>query len=274
MAGLGLGTMRLTSLVFAVAAIVLFHRLLARQFGAPIAFVACAAALLLSKDFVRHAHNGRPYALYVLAAAFALYACIALIEAEADAWRTFFTSAAAAFALPSAHYVGIVYSVSAAVALLATQRMRRRRLIVTAVSFVAGWLLFTAVHLSQLRLFARKELPFDPAWIPRLSIGELVQAAAALVTFPPVVAVVVIALVGLAMSHAPVSSHEALDRHAPSVKRFLFTVSALWLVLPLAFYAARYARAAQSVAEPILPRIAAGRWRHDRAAARRGLAER
>jgi hypothetical protein len=92
MLGLGPATLRLPSLVFAVAAAFLLHRILSARFGDPIAFVSCVSALLLSDLFTFQSHEARPYS-YVLAAAFCLYAAATLLEEESDSWRALLMNA-------------------------------------------------------------------------------------------------------------------------------------------------------------------------------------
>ena len=245
MVGLGPATVRLLSFIFALATVFLFHKLLRARFGDPIAFVVCVAVLLLPKDIVRFASDARPYSLYLLAAAFCLFACVARIEAESETLQTFLLTAAAAFALPSVHYVGGFYSLSALVALLYVQRQRGRPIVRTAVSFAVGWLAFAVVHFAQIRMFAQRKSVIDPTWIPRPSTDDVLEIAARVVTFPPLVCVVVLAILGLTVVSASGMRHETpthravhnlLDTNDRSATSFLFVVSLLWILMPIVFY--------------------------------------
>ncbi|MDD4915346.1 MAG: hypothetical protein PHW13_09975 [Methylococcales bacterium] len=230
--GLGPGLLRLPSLVFSVAAVLLLHRLLKTRYGHGIAFMACISALLLSKEFILFSHEARPYSLYILAAVFCLYSSSAFFRQSELSGRTVFFNGMTAFFLPSVHYFGIFYSFFTALAVLLLGRGKGRKfLLLASGSFLCGWLLFAALHFSQIMIFAENKGAINPAWIPKPDISQVYEVFLKTFALPPIAAMILVAYGGYYLFAAKTGRPGRLQAgEIRETDRFLFVLALFWLL--------------------------------------------
>lgn len=235
---LGPATLRLPSLIFAITAIGILHRILKTRYGNGIAFVGCASALLISGDFILYAHEARPYSLYVLITVFSMHAGIGLLRDKVVSNYALLINGMAAFSLPSVHYVGIIYSFCLAVTLLLAGGVQgRRNLIKVTGSFCMGWMLFLLLHISQMLLFASRGGIGLVSWIPKPTLEDVLNICAHFFALPLVVSMILIAFAGFRFFKlVPERKLSSLYQEQSRVDAFLFLLAIGWLLIPLGFY--------------------------------------
>jgi len=230
--GLGPLALRLPSAVFGFAGLVLLHNLMRRHFGDALAFAACAAALILSPDFMLYTHEARPYSLYFLLAVLSLYTASALVKPDGPGTAALAANAAVAFLLPSVHYVGLSYSAASAVALLVFTRGRKGAARIAA-SYLIGWTLFAALHVDQILLFLTGTGAIRADWIPRSATWDLFNAlkeAALLLPAPLPLVLLCFAVIAFV---TPQSRPSEVPRAGLSVKTAVVVFACvLWVAIP------------------------------------------
>jgi hypothetical protein len=225
--------LRLPSLLFGTLALLVVHKLIAREFGNLIAFASVFFTFIVASEFQGYLSEARPYSLYTLAAAAHLWSAFALFEDVSR--RKLVLNCVTSACLPSVQFVGLVYSFALAVVFMVLEGNRSKALRILS-SFCFGWLIFALVHLKLLWIiFSGKSLS-DPDAFARPTLTRTAQEFNQFFDIPAEVSVCLVALIVLAVFVNRKSETSGVDQLAanftlPSLP--FVGASVAWLMVPL-----------------------------------------
>jgi hypothetical protein len=226
--------LRLPSLLFGVAALLVIHRLLAKTFGNLVAFTAVFFTFFATSEFQGYLSEARPYSLYTLLAVLHLQSAYALFSTGGRRawWANVITSAL----FPSVQFVGLVYSVAAAITLLVVGD-NIKQAFQKALSFVLGWIIFMIIHGRLLWIIFSGNSIADPNQFAAPTLTKAAQELNQFFDFPAEISVCMIAIVAVAAIvrwKCPVESVERsnLEFRFPSI--YLLGACVAWLLVPVA----------------------------------------
>ena len=158
-------SLRATSTLFSIFAVILLHSIIKDRFGTIISVISCSLPVALGSAALKYSSEGRPYSLYVFASVFGIWACLRILRREPSKSGYLVIILSAIF-LPSAHYVGLLYTVAlAAITLSVRWRYTGALDYKLLISFISGWIIFIILHWPQLAIFINGEGLINANWM-------------------------------------------------------------------------------------------------------------
>jgi len=225
--------LRLPSLLFGVAALIVIHRLLAKEFGNLVAFTTVFFTFIVTTEFQGYLSEARPYSLYTLLAALHLQSTYALFTSGSRRawWANAFTSAL----FPSIQFVGLVYSFAAAFTLLVVSD-NLKQAFQKALSFVLGWGIFMMIHARLLWIIFSGNSIADPNQFTPPTLTKAAQDLNQFFDFPAEISVCLIVMLAVA---AIIRWKRPVEELAPPKAEFRFPsiyvlgTCVAWLFVPV-----------------------------------------
>jgi hypothetical protein len=221
---LDLFSIRILSFLFGLSSILSLHFFLRRFFEEAVTFVSICTGLLLLPKFVLYSAEARPYSALLLLVVLNLITTRSLSRGSVGAYLS---NLFVCFLVPSIHYVGLFYS---GVLFITFLLLEGKQAIKLSSSFLAGWLFFLVLHLSQIQLFLAGNTLVVTDGQARPSFHDFWSMLLELVSFPSAL------IIGGVISFVVISKRPKILFPTDEDSRFLLLVAAGFLFIPIAYF--------------------------------------